>query len=152
VVGDEEDEGLRVGRAEVGVDGRELFFLGPNDEMMAVEMTGAGRPASAPTRLFRIPLNDITRVFESPYDVAPDGQRFLLNVPEMPTPLLISGAFNSSWIVAKSRNDLHARSPRERIAVAQVAYRRQLGGLPRAAPHIRHPRGRPRVRAGHDHG
>ncbi len=28
VVGDEEDEGLRVGRAEVGVDGGELFLLG----------------------------------------------------------------------------------------------------------------------------
>jgi hypothetical protein len=41
-----------------------------------------------PQRLFRIPLNDITRSSVAPYDVAPDGQRFLLNVPDRPTPLL----------------------------------------------------------------
>ncbi|HYN07343.1 MAG TPA: hypothetical protein VES67_08140 [Vicinamibacterales bacterium] len=35
----------------------------------------------------RIPLNDITRTTWAPYDAAPDGQRFLLNVPDRPTPL-----------------------------------------------------------------
>ena len=73
-------------------DGRELFYLGPNDEMMAVAMTPRGEPSGAPRQLFRIPVNDITRGFTSPYDVTPDGQRFLLNIPEAPEPLLyISG-------------------------------------------------------------
>jgi hypothetical protein len=39
-----------------------------------------------PARLFRIPLNDLNET--TPYDVSPDGQRFLLNVPEAPLPLL----------------------------------------------------------------
>jgi hypothetical protein len=39
------------------------------------------------TRLFRVPINDITKGFYSPYDVAPDGQRFLLNVPDRPSSL-----------------------------------------------------------------
>jgi hypothetical protein len=68
--------------------------------MMAVEMTAAGQPASAPKQLFRIPLNDITRIFESPYDVSPDGQRFLLNVPETPTPLLYIRGFQQ-WLARR---------------------------------------------------
>jgi dipeptidyl aminopeptidase/acylaminoacyl peptidase len=70
-------------------DGRELFFLGPSDEMMAVDIalgTNAVTPGK-PRRLFTVPLNDITRSFFSPYDVAPDGQRFLLNVPDRPSAL-----------------------------------------------------------------
>ena len=67
----------------------ELFFLAPGDDVMSVTFTRSGTslvPAQ-PVRLFRIPLNDITRVSWSPYDVAPDGDRFLLNVPDRPTPL-----------------------------------------------------------------
>lgn len=81
-------------------DGRELFYLGPNDEIMAVEMTPHGEPSGPPKQLFRIPLNDITRGFTSPYDVTPDGQRFLLNIPEAPEPLLyISGL--EHWLAGK---------------------------------------------------
>jgi hypothetical protein len=70
-------------------DGLELFYLGPNDEMMAVDMApGAVQPTGLPKQLFRIPLNVFTHVPFTPYDVAPDGQRFLLNLPETPTPLL----------------------------------------------------------------
>ncbi len=70
-------------------DGRELFYLGPNDEMMAVEIVpGTVQPAGLPKQLFRIPLNAFTHIGFAPYDVAPDGQRFLLNLPETPTPLL----------------------------------------------------------------
>jgi Tol biopolymer transport system component len=69
-------------------DGRELFYLGPNDELMAVAVTSAGDglQLGEPARLFRIPLNDLNET--TPYDVSPDGQRFLLNVPEAPLPLL----------------------------------------------------------------
>ena len=70
-------------------DGRELYFLGPGDEMMAVSVTPgtATIQIGEPQRLFTRPLNDITRSFVSPYDVAPDGQRFLLNRPDRPDPL-----------------------------------------------------------------
>ena len=49
------------------------------------------------------------------------------------------------------RHDVHARPPRERAALAQVADRRELGRVPRAAPRRRVRRARRRVRAGHDH-
>jgi hypothetical protein len=56
---------------------------------MAVTLTrsGASITPGKPQRLFRIPLNDITRRTWAPYAVASDGQRFLLNVPDRPTPL-----------------------------------------------------------------
>ena len=38
-------------------------------------------------QLFHIPLNDIGDDAFAPYDVAADGQRFLLNIPERPEPL-----------------------------------------------------------------
>jgi dipeptidyl aminopeptidase/acylaminoacyl peptidase len=82
-------------------DGRELFYLGPNDEMMAVEITpGMSQPAGTPKQLFRIPLNDITRSFASPFDVAPDGERFLLNVPETPSPLFYVRGLEQ-WLAGK---------------------------------------------------
>jgi serine/threonine protein kinase len=82
-------------------DGRELFYLGPNDEMMAVDMApGAVQPTGLPKQLFRIPLNVFTHVPFAPYDVAPDGQRFLLNLPETPTPLFyIRGV--EQWLAKK---------------------------------------------------
>jgi hypothetical protein len=71
-------------------DGRELFYLGPNDEVMAVSVSAgpAGLTLGEPARLFRMPLNAISGIEAAPYDVSPDGQRFLLNVPEPPAPLL----------------------------------------------------------------
>ncbi|HEY7474532.1 MAG TPA: hypothetical protein VH679_05935, partial [Vicinamibacterales bacterium] len=70
-------------------DSNELFFLDPTDDVMAVSLTrsGATLTPGKPQRLFRIPLNDITRTSYAPYGVSPDGQRFLLNVPDRPTPL-----------------------------------------------------------------
>jgi Tol biopolymer transport system component len=70
-------------------DGRELYFLGPGDEMMAVTVTPLTSTIQIgePKRLFTLPLNDITRSFVSPYDVTPDGQRFLLNRPDRPDSL-----------------------------------------------------------------
>jgi Tol biopolymer transport system component len=70
-------------------DGNELFFLDPGDDVMVASLmrTGSTITPGKPQRLFRIPLNDITRRAYPPYGVAPDGQRFLLNVPDRPTPL-----------------------------------------------------------------
>ena len=82
-------------------DGRELFYIGPNDEMMAVDIApGAVQPTGLPKQLFRIPLNVFTHVPFAPYDVAPDGQRFLVNLPETPTPLFyIRGV--EQWLAKK---------------------------------------------------
>ena len=70
-------------------DAGELYFLSPGDDVMAVSLTRSGTSIvpGKPQRLFRIPLNDITRRSWAPYAVTPDGQRFLLNVPDRPTPL-----------------------------------------------------------------
>jgi Tol biopolymer transport system component len=70
-------------------DGRELFFLGPADEIMAVDVIPAGNALTvgSPRKLFAVPLNDISVSALSPYDVTSDGQRFLLNVPDRPEPL-----------------------------------------------------------------
>ncbi len=60
-------------------DGKELFYLALNGEMMSVDMSDPVTPA-APRRLFE------SRLWVSPvddqYDVTPDGQRFLMIVPE----------------------------------------------------------------------
>jgi serine/threonine protein kinase len=61
-------------------DGREIFYYEPGGSIMAVpiEPGGTGRPkASVPARLFSIPENTY-QVF----DVAPGGQKFLLNLAE----------------------------------------------------------------------
>ena len=70
-------------------DGNEIYFLAPTDDVMAVPIarSGASLTPGQPQRLFRVPLNDITRSSWPPYAPAADGQRFLLNVPDRPTPL-----------------------------------------------------------------
>jgi serine/threonine protein kinase/Tol biopolymer transport system component len=71
-------------------DGREIFYLAPDRRLMAVRVTIAGdeiEPA-APVRLFdaavaggTVPASDgYALAFRREYDVAADGQRFLLNL------------------------------------------------------------------------
>jgi len=58
-------------------DGKELFYVGPGDEFMAVRVEAKGgdfSPGEA-RPLFRESLAAVA----SPYDVSPDGQRFLVN-------------------------------------------------------------------------
>jgi len=71
-------------------DGQELFFLAADGSMMAASFNERGTAAEPgkPRTLFRIPLNDITSEWFPPYGVTSDGQRFLLNVPDRPEPLL----------------------------------------------------------------
>ena len=60
-----------------GPGGRELFFVAPDGALTSVRITlgGATVDSSAPSPLFRLPIVDTGR---SPYEVAPDGQRFLV--------------------------------------------------------------------------
>ena len=70
-------------------DGRELFYITPTDEFVAVDLSRfeETRAPGGHQKLFRMVINDLIRDSYSPFDVAPDGQRFLLNVPEPSEPL-----------------------------------------------------------------
>jgi eukaryotic-like serine/threonine-protein kinase len=72
-------------------DGREVFFLSPTDEVVAVDVTALARTGAAGARqvLFRVATNDIVRESFPAYAVSPDGQRFLVNAPMAPEPLTL---------------------------------------------------------------
>jgi serine/threonine protein kinase len=60
-------------------DGKELFYLSPKGEIMsvAVKRSGTGHEFGSPAALFTIVTPSSGRVLGT-YDVAPDGQRFLI--------------------------------------------------------------------------
>jgi hypothetical protein len=60
-----------------GSSGRELFYMSPDYNLMAVAMKlGADEiEASAPRELFRLP---VSYIFATPYEASRDGQRFLV--------------------------------------------------------------------------
>jgi eukaryotic-like serine/threonine-protein kinase len=66
-------------------DGKELFYLGFDGQLMAVAVKGdSALDVGTPRALFETHMLGATRIimgFRNQYDVAPDGQRFLLNVP-----------------------------------------------------------------------
>jgi Tol biopolymer transport system component len=57
--------------------GRELFFLSTGELVVADVTTSPGFSAQAPRALFNVPA--LTRGGGAPYDVAPDGMRFLVS-------------------------------------------------------------------------
>ena len=69
-------------------DGKEVFFLAPDGYVMAASVTY--RPSleiGTPTRLFRVTMVDIIHGLVAPYDVAPDGSRFLVVAPVQSSPV-----------------------------------------------------------------
>jgi eukaryotic-like serine/threonine-protein kinase len=69
-------------------DGKELFFLTSDWSVMAAEVKlQPSLEISTPVRLFRMPMIDIIHGMVSPYDVSPDGQRFLVIVPVQSSPV-----------------------------------------------------------------
>ena len=64
-----------------GAGGRELFYVSPDDKLMAVDLKlGANAiECSAPRELFRLPLISFGRggSGRSPYEASRDGRRFL---------------------------------------------------------------------------
>ena len=61
-------------------DGRELYFVGADDHLMAVPVrAGSAFSAGEPARLFRLPpaMRDLARSWYTPWDVTPDG-RFIM--------------------------------------------------------------------------
>jgi serine/threonine protein kinase len=71
-----------------GPSGRELFYVSPDNKLMAVTLkVGADSlEPSAPRELFLLPIlgEDV-----NPYDVAPDGQRFLIPGTQHQQPLTV---------------------------------------------------------------
>jgi len=74
-------------------DGRELFFIGAENMMMSAAINGEGaefRVGEIHT-LFPLRLRPRVRLDAYPYDVSPDGQRFLINTfVDEPTSALIT--------------------------------------------------------------
>jgi eukaryotic-like serine/threonine-protein kinase len=72
-------------------DGRELFFLAPGWTMMATPVQLQPEfTMGAPTALFQMVMADIEKGTGPPYDVTPDGQRFLVISPQTkPVPLTL---------------------------------------------------------------
>jgi hypothetical protein len=69
-------------------DGTELYFLAPGGTMMAAKV--ALRPALAldpPVKLFSMVMADIIQGAVAPYDVSPDGKKFLVIVPVQSAPV-----------------------------------------------------------------
>ncbi len=63
-----------------GPGGRELFYVSLNDKLMAVDLKPGkdSLEASTPRELFPLPTPTINFI---PYDVSPDGERFLVQAP-----------------------------------------------------------------------
>jgi Tol biopolymer transport system component len=55
-------------------DGKELYYVTPAGAVTAVEISGSTLTLGAPKTLFTLPAG-------APWDVAPDGQRFLVGMP-----------------------------------------------------------------------
>jgi Tol biopolymer transport system component len=71
--------------------GRELFFLAPDGALMrvAVQATAVTWAASTPIRLFAGPYLVAVGYPQPTYDVAPDGERFLMVKTPTATPNLV---------------------------------------------------------------
>ena len=62
---------------------------------MAVDVTKVADALEVgqPQYLFKVAMNDLASEQHSPFDVTPNGQRFLVNLPEAPEPILLIQRF-----------------------------------------------------------
>jgi Tol biopolymer transport system component len=79
-------------------DGRELFYLSPEGELMAADVDGRGPSfeVRAVRPLFKVSAAQLTINQGFPYDVSPDGQRFIVNTmtPQSSEPIVLV----SNWL------------------------------------------------------
>ena len=78
-------------------DGKEIFYLAPDDTFtaVAVNATGSGLVLGASRPLFKVRPRPFARLDAYPYDVSADGQRFLVNTfVEEPTAAAITLVVN----------------------------------------------------------
>ena len=82
-------------RARWRGDGRELYYVSPANELMAVDIKVAGDSLSIgiPHQLFQVPFREFP-VQRNVFDVTADGQRFLVNT-------LVEGALSApiTWVL-----------------------------------------------------
>lgn len=80
-------------------DGKELYYLSPDQKLMSVPVTRAGDDLSfgKPVSLFQAPFQVSGNNVGRPYDVSPDGQKFVANsvVETAPQPLTIVSNWTS---------------------------------------------------------
>jgi hypothetical protein len=62
-------------------DGSELFYVSPDNQLMAVTVTATSDrlEVAVPRPLFAVRPRPSVRLDAYPYDVSPDGQRFVVN-------------------------------------------------------------------------
>jgi dipeptidyl aminopeptidase/acylaminoacyl peptidase len=67
-------------------DGQELFYIAPDDSLMAVPIVSVGGTSSvrAPTTLFQTRIAPTRSISRQQYVVAPDGERFLIATTDEP--------------------------------------------------------------------
>jgi Tol biopolymer transport system component len=65
-------------------DGRELFFISPQGDLMAVDISIEGAPIGASHALFKTAIQEASAPFLSNFVVSKDGLRFLIKVPTEP--------------------------------------------------------------------
>ena len=72
-------------------DGKELFYLSTDQQIMSVNMTDSAPNPAAPTPLFRVRVTGVAR---NHYLVTADGQRFLVSAVDSRSPTSITVALN----------------------------------------------------------
>jgi Tol biopolymer transport system component len=85
-------------------DGKELYFLSPDDSIMSVRLNPAGSriEASAPTRLFQVRTAGIRRPYLTHYVASADGRRFLVNAATGdPAPPMVSVLVNWTNLIRR---------------------------------------------------
>lgn len=76
-------------------DGKELFFVSPDGNLMAVAITA--KPSlvvGSPEKLFRTPIDPGGAISYFQFDVHPDHQRFLMVVPLTDAPQPVNVILN----------------------------------------------------------
>ena len=83
-------------------DGKELFFLAPDDSLSAVSVkTGSQFSAGRPEKLFRLARQPL--LYRIPYVPSADGRRFLIAVPESGAPESSVAVVVTNWMEALIR-------------------------------------------------
>ena len=121
------------GRLAVEADGIASADIGPGDRIELTPRPGAAR---------------VVRFGRTTFYQRAQRKLRLTDSAEIPATFGDGGEIAEH---AAAVRDLPARPPRQRAALAPVAHRGELGGVPTWSPATRHARAGRRVRAGHDH-
>lgn len=69
-------------------DGKAVYYISPDSKLMEVEVhTGPSFKVGVPKPLFDVRVDEPTDLAGWPWDISPDGQRFLFNIPSEAQPV-----------------------------------------------------------------